>query len=48
MILNRLVRLAARHDDLRRTLINVVLGRQPASIDLSTAAILKKLFILVR
>jgi geranylgeranyl reductase family protein len=48
MILNRLVRLAARHEDLRRTLINVVLGRQPASIDLSTAAILKKLFILVR
>ena len=47
-VLNRLVRLAASREDLKMTLINVVLGNQPASIDLSTKAILKRAFALVR
>lgn len=47
-LLNGLVRVASRRDDLKMRLIDVVLGNQEVSGDLSIPAILKKAYALLR
>ena len=47
-LLNGLVRVAARRDDLKMRLIDIVLGNQEVSSDLSIPTILKKAYALLR
>jgi len=48
LLLNRLVRLAARREDLKMLLVDIVLGNRDVSGDLSVKRILQKAFALVR
>lgn len=48
LVLNRLVRVAARRDDLKMLLVDIVLGNRDVSADLSVKAIVQKTFALIR
>ncbi|HLW61046.1 MAG TPA: NAD(P)/FAD-dependent oxidoreductase [bacterium] len=48
LLLNRLVRLAARRDDLKTLLIDIVLGNRRTSETLTVKAVLRKAFALAR
>lgn len=48
LLLNRLVRVAARREDLKMLLVDIVLGNREVSADLSVKAIVQKAFALIR
>ncbi len=48
LLLNRLVRVAARREDLKMLLVDIVLGNRDVSADLSVKRIVQKAFALVR
>ena len=47
-LLNGLVRVASRRDDLKTRLIDIVLGNQEVSSDLSIPTILRRAYALLR
>jgi flavin-dependent dehydrogenase len=48
MLLNRLVRVASRREDLKMLLIDIALGNREVSASLSVASVLRKAFALAR
>jgi menaquinone-9 beta-reductase len=48
LLLNRLVRVAARREDLKMLLVDIVLGNRDVSADLSVKRIVQKAFALIR
>jgi menaquinone-9 beta-reductase len=48
LLLNRLVRVAARREDLKMLLVDIVLGNRDVSANLSVKAIVQKAFALIR